>query len=576
MPPLRRILFALAVSLTADLAFAADYSVLIRGGMVYDGTGAAPRRADLGVRGDLIAAVGDLSAASADRVLDARGLAVAPGFINMLSWSADTLIIDGRSQGDIRQGVTTEIFGEGESMGPWTPSMKKRRAEAMGDLKYEIAWTTLGEYLRYMEGRGISPNIASFVGAGTIRENVVGLDNRKATPAEMDAMRALVEEEMKAGALGLGSALIYAPAVYADTRELIELAKVAARHQGKYISHLRSEGDRLLESVDELIEVARQARIPTEIYHLKAAGESNWNKLDAAIARVEAARKEGLKITADMYTYTAGYTGFDACLPPWSREGGRDETFRRFEDPALRARIAAEMKEKGRDWENLCAAAGSPDRMLLLEFRTDALKALQGKTVAEVARRRGQEWPEVVMDLMHEDRTWIAVAFTLMSEENVGKELRLPWVSFASDAGSLAAEGVFLKSMTHPRAYGNFSRLLGRYVRDEKIIPLEEAIRRLAGLPAENLGLDRRGRLAEGMFADVVAFDPKTVSDRATYAEPHKYSVGMRYVLINGTLVLRDGEHTGARPGRALYGPGRERPGPARDGGRPAPATGRP
>ncbi|MBK5256049.1 MAG: amidohydrolase family protein, partial [Vicinamibacteria bacterium] len=458
-----------------------------------------------------------------------------------------------------REGVTTEIFGEGESMGPYTPAMKQLREEGMGDVKYKIEWTTLSEYLQYMEKRGISPNVASYIGAATIREHVIGLDNKKATPAQMDEMRELVRMEMKAGALGIGSSLIYAPAVYADTNELIELSKVAAQYQGTYISHLRSEGDRLLESVDELIQIARSANIPAEIYHLKAAGESNWKKLDAAIEMVEAAQKEGLRITADMYTYTAGATGFDACLPPWAREGGLDTVFKRLEDPATRARIAAEMKVKGEDWENICAAAGTPDRILLLEFKSEALKPLQGKTLAEVATIRGQDWPVVVMDLVHEDRTRVGVAFTMMSEDNVRKQVALPWVSFCSDAASMATEGVFLKSKTHPRAYGNFSRLLGRYVRDEKLIPLEEAIRRLAALPAANMGLDRRGLLKVGMFADVVAFDPLTVADKATFADPHQYSVGMKHVLVNGTPVLVDGEHTGARPGRALYGPGRER-----------------
>ena len=538
---------------------AADYDVIIRGGMVYDGSGGKPRLADVGIRGDKIATIGDLAKASATRVLDAKGLAVAPGFINMLSWSNDSFMVDGRSQGEIRQGVTTEIFGEGESMGPYTEEMKRIREEGMGDIKYKIEWTSLSDFLQYMEKRGISPNLASYIGAGTVRENVIGLDDKKATPAQMEQMRELVRKEMKAGALGLGSSLIYAPAVYADTKELIELSKVAAQYQGKYISHLRSEGDRLLEGVDEVIRIAREAKIPAEIYHLKAAGEANWNKLDAVIQKVEAARKEGLKITADMYTYTAGATGFDACLPPWSRSGGADAIFKRLEDPATRARISAEMKVKGPDWENICVAAGSSDRILLLEFKSEVLKPLQGKTLAEVAAMRGaKDWTEVIMDLVHEDRTRVGVAFFMMSEENVRKQVKLPWVSFASDAGSLATEGVFLKSKTHPRAYGNFSRLLGRYVRDEKLIPLEEAIRRLAALPAANLGLDRRGLLREGMFADVVAFDPLTIADRATYAEPHQYSVGMKHVLVNGTPVLVDGEHTGAKPGRALYGPGRE------------------
>ncbi|HRB11777.1 MAG TPA: GDSL-type esterase/lipase family protein, partial [Vicinamibacteria bacterium] len=476
------------------------------------------------------------------------------------SWSGESLIVDGRSQGDIRQGVTTEIFGEGESMGPWTEGIKKAREEGMGDVKYRIEWSTLSEYLRFLEKRGISTNVASYIGAATLREHVIGLDNRKATPEQMEKMRELVRMEMKAGALGIGSSLIYAPAVYADTNELIELSKVAASYQGKYISHMRSEGDRFLESIDEVIQISRAANIPAEIYHLKAAGESNWNKLEAAIQKVEAARAEGLKITADMYTYTAGATGFDACLPPWAREGGPDEVFKRLEDPPTHTRIAAEMKVRGSDWENICAATGSPERMLLLEFKNEALKPLQGKTLAEVAKQRGKDWPEVVMDLVHEDRTRVGVAFTMMSEDNIRRQIRIPWVSFGSDAASMAPEGVFLKSKTHPRAYGNFARLLGRYVRDEKLIPLEEGIRRLSALPAQNLGLDRRGRLEVGMFADVVAFDPGTISDRATFADPHQYSVGMKHVLVNGTPVLMDGEHTGAKSGRAVWGPGREAP----------------
>ncbi len=552
--------FAVALLLVAPRPeAAADYDVIIRGGTVYDGTGGRPRVADVGVRGDLIATIGDLSKASATRILDARGLAVAPGFINMLSWSVDSLIVDGRSQGEIRQGVTTEIFGEGESMGPYTEAMKKLREEGMGDIKYKIDWTTLSEYLQFLEKRGISPNVASYVGAATIREHVIGLEDRKATPAQMEQMRDLVRMEMKAGALGIGSSLIYAPAIYADTSELIELAKVAAQFQGKYISHIRSEGDRLVEGVDELIAIAREAKIPAEIYHLKAAGESNWGKLDTVIERVEAARREGLKITADMYTYTAGATGFDACLPPWARAGGPDALFKRLENPSDRARIAAEMKAKDPTWENICVAAGSPERVLLLEFKNEKLKPLQGKSLAEVVKMRGgKDWPEVILDLIHEDRTRVGVAFFLMSEDNVRKQVKLPWVSFGSDAGSMAPEGVFLKSKTHPRAYGNFSRLLGRYVREEKLIPLEEAVRRLSALPAQNLGLDRRGLLKEGMFADVVAFDPATVGDRATFEEPHRYSVGMKHVLVNGTPVLVDGEHIGTRPGRALYGPGRE------------------
>jgi N-acyl-D-amino-acid deacylase len=537
-----------------------SYDLIIRGGTVYDGSGGRPRLADVGIRGDLIVAIGDLSRDRAPRVLDAKGLAVSPGFINMLSWSVDSLIVDGKSQGDIRQGVTTEIFGEGESMGPWTESMKKLREEGMGDVKYKIDWTTLSEYLKYLERRGISTNVASYIGAATLREHVIGLDNKKATPEQMEKMRELVRMEMKAGALGIGSSLIYAPAVYADTNELIELSKVAAQYQGKYISHMRSEGDRFLEAIDEVIQIARTASLPAEIYHLKAAGEANWSKLETAISKVEAARAGGLKITADMYTYTAGATGFDACLAPGAREGGPDAVFKRLEDPAARKRIAAEMKVKGDGWENICAAAGNSDRILLLEFKNEKLKPLQGKTLTEVVKMRGKDWAEVVMDLVHEDRTRVGVAFTMMSEDNVRRQIRIPWVSFGSDAASMATEGVFLKSKTHPRAYGNFARLLGRYVRDEKLIPLEEAIRRLAALPAQNLGLDRRGRLEVGMFADVVAFDPLTIADRATFADPHQYSVGMKHVVVNGTPVLVDGEHTGAKSGRAVWGPGRDKP----------------
>jgi N-acyl-D-amino-acid deacylase len=542
----------LAVSLSAGERF----DLLVRGGTLYDGSGGPPRRGDLGLRGDRIAAVGDLSRAEAAVVVDARGLAVAPGFINMLSWSTESLLVDGRSQGEIRQGVTTEIFGEGESYGPWTEEMKRTRLEGQGDVKYAIEWTSLAEYLAHLEKKGVAPNVASFIGAATLREHVIGLDNRAPTPAELEAMRALVRREMEAGALGIGSSLIYAPALFATTEELVELCRAAAPYGGTYISHIRSEGDRLLEAVGELIQIAREARIPAEIYHLKAGGEANWPKMDEVIARVEAARREGLKITADMYTYTAGATGFDACLPPWAREGGYEKVFARLQDPASRSRLVTEIKAPGRGWENICALAGSPERMLLLEFKNDALKPLTGKTLAEAARIRGRDWAETILDLVLEDRTRVGVAFFLMSEENLRKQIRLPWVSFGSDAGSLAAEGVFLKSSTHPRAYGNFARLLGRYVREEKLISLEEAVHRLSGLPAANLGLDRRGLLREGMFADVVVFDPATIADRATYENPHQYAVGVRHVLVNGVPVLRDGEHTGALPGRALKGRG--------------------
>ena len=532
------------------------YDVILRGGTVYDGTGTPGRIADVGIRGDRIAAIGNLKSAHGKTVLEAKGLAVAPGFINMLSWSTDSLIADGRSQGEIRQGVTLEVMGEGNSMGPLTDEMKRRAVEQQGDIRYDIAWTTLAEYLAYLEKKGISPNVASYIGAATIREHVVGLDDRPATPAELEQMRALVRQEMQAGALGIGSSLIYAPGTYASTEELIELNKAAAPYGGRYISHLRSEGDRFLEAVDELIRIAREANVPAEIYHLKAAGASNWPKMDQAIAKIEAARKEGLRITADMYTYTAGATGFDACIPPWSRAGGYDALFKRIADPATRARMIAEMRAPAEGWENLCQVAGTPHGLLLVEFKNDALKPLTGKRLDEVMKIRGTDAENTILDLIAEDRTRVGVVFFLMSEDNVRKEVRLPWVSFGSDASSMAPEGVFLESSTHPRAYGNFARFLGKYVRDEKLVPLPEAIRRLTSLPAANLGLARRGVLKVGAYADVVAFDPAAIADKATYEQPHQYAVGMRHVLVNGVPVLRDGEHTGATPGRALKGSG--------------------
>jgi N-acyl-D-amino-acid deacylase len=543
----------------ATPAAAETFDIVIRGGTVYDGTGVPGRRADVGIRGDRIKSVGDLSRAKTRTVIDARGLAVAPGFINMLSWAPESLIADGRSQGDIRQGVTTEIFGEGDSMGPLTPEMKSRMRAQQGDLRYEIEWTTLAEYLAFLEKRGVSANVASYIGAATIREHVIGQEDRAPTPEEMERMRAIVRREMEDGALGIGSSLIYAPGFYARTDELIELNKAAAPYQGKYISHLRSEGDRLLEAVEELIRIGREARVPAEIYHLKAAGESNWPKMEAVIARVEAARRDGQAVTADMYTYTAAATGFTACLPPSAMDGGYEALFRRLQDPAERAKILAAMKAAPDGWENLYRAAGSPDRLLLVEFKTEALKPLTGKTLAAVAAMRGKDAEETILDLMLEDRTRVGAVFFLMSEENVRRQVRLPWVSFGSDAASMAPEGLFLRSSAHPRAYGNFARLLGRYVRDEKLITLEEAVRRLAGLPAANLGLADRGLLRRGAFADVAVFDPVTVADRATYDQPHQYAVGMRHVLVNGVPVLRDGEHTGATPGRALKGPGARR-----------------
>jgi N-acyl-D-amino-acid deacylase len=536
---------------------AEHYDVLIRNGMVYDGSGTPGERADVALRGDRIAAIGDLGAATAEVEIDAAGLAVAPGFINMLSWSTESLIADGRSLGEIMQGVTTQIMGEGTSMGPLTPEMKARWKSLQGDIQFDYTWTTLAEYLQHLERKGISQNVASFIGAGTIREHVIGHDNRPPTPEELDDMRALVRQEMEAGALGIGSSLIYAPDNFASTEELIELCKVAAQHRGKYISHIRSEGNRLVEAVEELIRISREADIPAEIYHLKAAGEANWPKVDRVIAMIEQARAEGLRITADMYTYTAGATGLNAALPPWALEGGYEALFARLRQPAERARIREAMIAPARDWESLYQAAGSPERVLLVEFKNEALKPLTGRTLADVSAERGTDPHDTILDLILEDRTRVGAVYFLMSEDNVRKQIALPWVSFGSDGASMAPEGVFLKSATHPRAYGNFARLLGRYVRDEKVIPLEEAIRRLTGLPAANLELADRGRLIPGAFADVVVFDPTTIADRATFELPHQLSVGVRHVFVNGGHVVRDGEHTGALPGRALWGLGR-------------------
>lgn len=533
-----------------------DYDVILRRGTVYDGTGTAPVVTDVAIKGDTIAAIGDLSDASARTEIDARGQAVAPGFINMLSWATASLIEDGHSQSDIRQGVTLEIFGEGWSMGPLNESMKQESLEQQGDIKYDITWTTLGEYLEMLERRGISPNVASFVGATTVRIHELGEEDRAPTAEELSRMQALVRTAMEEGALGVGSSLIYAPAFYADTDELIALASVAGEYGGMYISHMRSEGNNLLGALEELITIAREAEIGAEVYHLKAGGQPNWNKIDAVVARIDSARANGLAITADMYTYTAGATGLDAAMPPWVQEGGLDEWVERLKDPATRERVVREMTTPTDEWENLYLAAGSTDNVLVVGFKEDSLKYLTGKTLTEVAALRGTSPEVTAMDLVIADHSRVGTVYFLMSEDNVKRQIAVPWVSFGSDAGSLSPEGVFLKSNPHPRAYGNFARLLGKYVRDEGVIPLEEAIRRLTTLPAENLKIERRGRLASGMYADVVVFDPEGVRDHATFAEPHQLAEGMVHVWVNGTAVLLYGEHTGATPGRVVRGPG--------------------
>jgi N-acyl-D-amino-acid deacylase len=532
------------------------FDVLITGGTVYDGTGGEPRQADVGVRADRIVAVGDLKTAHAGSVVDASGLAVAPGFINMLSHSEVSLIVDGRSMSELKQGVTTQIFGE-SSMGPLTQEMKDRRTAQQGDLKYAIVWTSLAEYLTYLERRGISQNVASFIGAPTLREYAVGLEDKPPTPEQLEKMRQMVRQEMEAGALGVTTALIYPPATFAKTDELIAMCKVAAKYRGKYIAHIRSEADQLSEAVQETIRISREAGLPAEIYHLKASGHENWPKLDSVLAMINDARSKGVKITADMYTYTAGATGLNSCMPPWVYDGGPDAAYKRLQDPETRKKIVEAMRTPSREWENLYLLAGSPERILLVGFKSEALKPLTGKTLAEVARLRGKDPTETVMDLVLEDRSRVGTVYFMMDEENIKKQIRQPWVSFGSDAASMAPEGPFLKSSTHPRAYGNFARLLGKYVRDENVISLSEAIRRLSGLPASNLELDHRGFLQPGMFADVVVFDPKTITDVATFEKPQQYSVGVKDVFVNGIQVLKDGEHTGARPGRALWGPGK-------------------
>ncbi len=550
----RRILFSLI--LVTGACQTPDYDVILRHGTVYDGTGTAPVVTDVAIAGDTIAAIGDLSDASARMEIDARGMAVAPGFINMLSWATESLIEDGHSQSDIRQGVTLEVFGEGWSMGPLNESMKQESLDQQGDIKYDITWTTLGEYLEMLVQRGVSPNVASFVGATTVRIHELGEEDRPPTAEELSRMQALVRTAMEEGALGVGSSLIYAPAFYADTDELIALASVAGEYGGMYISHMRSEGNNLLGALEELITIAREAKIGAEVYHLKAGGQPNWNKIDAVVARIDSARANGLAITADMYTYTAGATGLDAAMPPWVQEGGLDEWIKRLKDPATRDRVVREMTTPTDEWENLYLAAGSTDNVLVVGFKEDSLKYLTGKTLTEVAALRGTSPEVTAMDLVIADHSRVGTVYFLMAEENVKRQIAIPWVSFGSDAGSMAPEGVFLRSNPHPRAYGNFARLLGKYVRDEGVIPLEEAIRRLTTLPAENLKIERRGRLASGMYADVVVFDPASIRDHATFAEPHQLAEGMVHVWVNGTAVLRDGEHTGATPGRVVRGPG--------------------
>lgn len=533
-----------------------NYDIIIRNGVVYDGSNSPPKYVDVGIINDTIAAIGDLKNKSASQIIDAKGMVVSPGFINMLSWATESLIHDPRSLSDIKQGVTLEVFGEGWSMGPLNEQMKKDELATQGDIKFDIPWNSLGEYLNHLETKGVTPNVASFVGATTLRIYTIGYDNRPPTSEELDSMKLLAKQAMEEGALGIGSSLIYAPAFYATTDELVELCKVASSYGGMYISHIRSEGNKFLESVEELINISKRANLPAEIYHLKAAGKSNWNKMDKALKRISDARKEGLNITTDMYTYPAGATGLDASMPPWVQEGGYKKWVERLKNPETRNKVINEMKSPADEWENLYFSAGSPDNILLIGFREDSLKYLTGKTLSEVSRIRNLSPEETAISLVIDDGSRVGTVYFLMSEENIKKQIKFPWMSFGSDAGSLAPEGDFLKSSSHPRAYGNFSRLLGKYVRDEKVISLREAIYKLTSLPATNLKIKKRGLLKPGYFADVVIFDPKKIQDHATFENPHQLSTGVEHVFVNGTQVLDNGNHTGKFPGRVVRGPG--------------------
>ena len=532
------------------------YDIIIRNGTIYDGNGGAPYSADIAINADTIAFIGDLKNATAKAETDAKEKAVSPGFINMLSWANESLIQDGNSQSDIRQGVTLEVMGEGTSMGPLNAAMKAEMQNSQQDIKFNVSWNTLGQYLNYLQQKGISCNVASFVGAGTVRENVVGKYNQPATPAQLDSMQLLVKQAMEEGAMGVGSSLIYPPDNFASTDELVALCKVASKYGGMYISHMRSEGNKLNEAVNELITIARKANIAAEIYHLKAAGKDNWSKMDSVIKQVENARAAGLHITADMYNYLAGATGLTASFPPSLQDGGFDKLWQRLHDPTTRIAMKKAMNTSARDWENLYYGCGGADNVLLLSFKQDSLKKFTGKTLAAVAKIRGTSPEETAMDLIVQDSTRIEVAYFLMTEANVKKQIALPWVSFGSDAGSLAPEGVFLRSSTHPRAYGNFAKVIGNYAREEKLLPLQQAIYKLAKLPATNLKVQKRGELKVGNYADVVIFDPATVTDHATYDKPQQYATGISDVFVNGVPVLKNGKHTNAKPGRFIKGPG--------------------
>ncbi len=555
---IRRISRALLLLLSigfATLGWAAvpEFDLVIQGGRIFDGTGGPSYLGDVGIRGARIVYVGPPRPMRAKQVIDAHGQAVSPGFVNMLSQAQESMIVDGREESDLYQGVTLEVMGEGDSMGPLTDQMAARNESRESDIKYPINWRTLGQYLQARERAGTSLNIASFVGATTVRDFVLGEGDVQPSPEQLQRMRALVRQAMEEGALGVSSALIYTPATFAKTDELAALAAEAGMCGGIYITHMRSEGDRLLEAVDETISIARQSGAPAEIYHLKAGGKSNWPKLDEVIAKVDAARKSGVRITADMYTYTAGGTGLDAAMPPWVREGGLEAWTQRMKSPEVRARVAKEMDDPHAGYENLYLKAG-PDGMILAAFKSEKLKPLTGKSLTEVANMRHESPEDTAMDLVIEDGSRVGVIYFVMSEDNVRKESMLPWMSFGSDGEAPSPEGIFLKSSAHPRAYGNFAKLLAKYVRTDKAVTLQDAIHRLTDLPAANLSLKDRGLLKEGYFADIVVFDPNKIQDHSTYVKPHQLASGVKDVIVNGQLALSDGIATGAHSGQFVRG----------------------
>ena len=549
-----RIISVFLMGMTLNAAYAADYDVLIRQGTVYDGTGMPGYVADIGVRKDRVIAIGNLAESTADLEIDASGLAVAPGFFNLLSHAHLSLLKDGRAKSDVLQGVTFEVLSE-ISFSPVTKSTAEFWASALDENDVELSWSQLGEYLETVESSGVAPNFGTFVSAATVRMNVLGMDDVDPTPEQLEEMKAQVDQAMRDGALGLTSALIYAPGTYAETEELIELAKITGSYGGIYTAHIRSEGNQFIEAIDETLRIGREANLPVKIHHLKAGGKPNWHKMDIAIDKIEALRREGIPVTADMYTYIAGATGLDASMPTWVQAGGYDKWAERLQDPDIRARVKAEMATNAQDWENLGYFAG-PEGMMFIGFKNEELKKYMGKTLAEVAAERGQDPLDTIIDLVIEDGSRVGTVYFLMSEENLKKQIRQPWVMFGSDAGAPAAEGETLEDSVHPRTYGNVARLLGKYVRDEQVIPMEEAIRRLTLLPAQTLNIRERGRLAPGYFADIAIFDALAIRDNATFDDPHRYATGIRHVLVNGVPVVSDGEHTGATPGRAVRGPG--------------------